>query len=354
MIPSDITRRPGQSLVVSDELMATFEHGARVSEKALSAKTRKEYAGHWRAFEQWCERHGATALPTTWETAWAYLSARHKDGCSVATLQVIRAAITQKHRALPPKAEGRDLDLHNTYIRTLLQGARRQASEDGRRTNKATPFLVTDYLDLVKIIGTSTDLEDKRDLALLGLGLVRALRGPSELLALDYAAAGKGARGILVLNGDHGLVKLRISKTRQHGDGEDLRIEDGVALQAVRSWVAAAMLVPGRPLFRAIRKGEISDNRMSQRTLHEIIQRRAKQLVRWRSPLMSVAEAEQIAAGYSTHSLRRGALTSLGKDGATLAELLDLGRHSPKSASVVLGYVEPEHAGAKRMKQLGI
>jgi hypothetical protein len=36
----------------------------------------------------------------------------------------------------------------------------------------------------------------------------------------------------------------------------------------------------------------------------------------------------------------------MGKAGASLAELMDLGRHSEKSASIVLGYVEPEHAGA--------
>lgn len=354
MIPSDITRRPGSTVVVSDELAATFEHGARVSEKALSPKTRKEYAAHWQAFEEWCAKHGAVALPTSWQTVWAYMSARHKEGCAVATLQVIRAAITQKHRSQAPNAEGRDLDLHNPYIRNLLQGARREATEEGKRTNKATPFLVTDYLDLVKIIGTSASLEDRRDLALLGLGLVRALRGPSELLALDYAVAGKGSRGALVLNVDHAVIKLRISKTRQTGDGEDLRIEDGPALQAVRRWIEAAGILPGSPLFRAIRQGEVAVSRMSQSHLHRIVQRRAQQLVRWRNPMMSTKEAEAIAATYSTHSLRRGALTSLGKDGATLAELLDLGRHSPKSASVVLGYVEPDHAGPKRMRKLGI
>jgi hypothetical protein len=44
----------------------------------------------------------------------------------------------------------------------------------------------------------------------------------------------------------------------------------------------------------------------------------------------------------------------MGKAGATVAELMDLGRHSPKSASIVLGYVEPEHIGARRMRALGL
>ena len=41
----------------------------------------------------------------------------------------------------------------------------------------------------------------------------------------------------------------------------------------------------------------------------------------------------------------------MGKVGATLAELIDLGRHSQKSSSIVLGYSEPGHAGAKAMRK---
>jgi hypothetical protein len=35
-----------------------------------------------------------------------------------------------------------------------------------------------------------------------------------------------------------------------------------------------------------------------------------------------------------------------------LAELIDLGRHSQKSSSIVLSYIEPGHAGAKAMRKL--
>jgi hypothetical protein len=44
----------------------------------------------------------------------------------------------------------------------------------------------------------------------------------------------------------------------------------------------------------------------------------------------------------------------MGKGGATLAELIELGRHSQKSSAIVLGYVEPGHAGAKRMLKPGL
>src|SRR5262249_35071425 len=39
--------------------------------------------------------------------------------------------------------------------------------------------------------------------------------------------------------------------------GEDLPIEEGPALQAVRAWVQAAGIKPGTPLWRALRKGHV-------------------------------------------------------------------------------------------------
>jgi len=189
---------------------------------------------------------------------------------------------------------------------------------------------------------------------------VRALRGPSELLALDLGEAkSDGSRGALALKRAGAAIILNVSKTKQTGDGEELPIEEGPALQAVRAWVQAAGIKAGTPLWRTIRKGHVQPERMHQRTLHNIIQRRAEQMLRARrdedgKPVMTAAEAAIAARGYSTHSLRRGALTSMAKGGATLAELIDLGRHSQKSSSIVLGYIEPGHAGAKAMRKLGL
>jgi len=153
-----------------------------------------------------------------------------------------------------------------------------------------------------------------RDVALIGLGIVRALRGPSELLALDLGEAkSPGARGALVLKREGAAVSLSESKTKQTGDGEELPIEEGPALQAVRAWVRAASIKAGTPLWRALRKGHVQPDRIHQRTLHNIIQRRAEQMLRARrdedgKPVMTAAEAAIAARGYSTHSLRRGAL----------------------------------------------
>jgi hypothetical protein len=281
-----------------------------------------------------------------------YLAHLSKRGASPATLAIVRAAIKHHHATLPPKAKGRNLDLATPEIKRLFQGARRKAREAGRKTNKAAPFLIGDFEVLAGQM-KADDLEDLRDLALIGLGIVRALRGPSELLTLDLGEAkSEGARGALVLKREGAAITLSVSKTKRTGDGEELPIEEGPALQAVRAWVQAASIKPGTPLWRAVRKGHVQGDRMHQRTLHNIIQRRAEQMLRARGMLASEAKIE--AQKYSTHSLRRGALTSMGQGGASLAELIDLGRHSQKSSSVVLGYIEPGHAGAKAMRKLGL
>jgi hypothetical protein len=83
----------------------------------------------------------------------------------------------------------------------------------------------------------------------------------------------------------------------------------------VRAWVQAAGIKPGTQLWRAMRKGHLQVDRMHQRTLHNVIQRRAEQMLRAHGMLASEAMIE--AQKYSTNSLRRGTLTSMGKDGAT-------------------------------------
>jgi hypothetical protein len=350
----DITKRPASiDVVVSTELLEDLEHGRGLAEAAISDRTRAAYTYEFTRFAKWAERHKLASLPTTSAIAATYLAHVSKRGGSPATLSVVRAAIKHYHTTLPPGAKGRNLDLATPEIKRLFQGARRKAREAGRKTNKAMPWLIADFNVLAGKLAESHDLEDLRDLALIGLGIVRALRGPSELLALDLGEAkSAGARGSLVLRREGAAISLNVSKTKQTGDGEELPIEEGPALQAVRAWVQAASIKAGTPLWRAIRKGHVQPGCMHQRTLHNIIQRRAEQMLRSRGMLAGEAAIE--VQKYSTHSLRRGALTSMGKGGATLAELIDLGRHSQKSSSIVLGYIEPGHAGAKAMRKLGL
>jgi hypothetical protein len=207
----DLTSRPG-ALVVSAELLEDLEHGRGLTKAAVSERRRAAYA--WR-----------------------------------------------------------DLDLATPEIKRLLQGTRRKAREAGRQVNRARPRLVEDFRTLSDAIDR-TKLDDLRDFALIALGLVAALRGPSELLALDLGEAkSAGARGALVLKRDGAAIAMKVSKTVQTGESEEVRVEEGPALEAVRAWVQAGGIKAGTPLWRTIHKGHVQHDRMHQRTLQNVVQR---------------------------------------------------------------------------------
>jgi len=177
MMFPDITRRREGGVVVSDELLEDLEHGRDLTEAAISDRTRAAYEYEFGRFARWAERHKLASLPTTPAIAATYLAHLSKRGASPATLAIVRAAIMHHHATLPPRAKGRDLDLATPEIKRLFQGARRKAREAGRKTNKAAPWLIADFNVLASSVAGSHDLEDLRDLALIGLGIVRALRG---------------------------------------------------------------------------------------------------------------------------------------------------------------------------------
>ena len=72
----------------------------RVQEALASARspaTRRVYASQWGVFTRWAGERGAESLPADPSIIAAYLAERARDGASVATLQVSRAAIAAAH-----------------------------------------------------------------------------------------------------------------------------------------------------------------------------------------------------------------------------------------------------------------
>ena len=106
-------------------------------------------------------------------------------------------------------------------------------------------------------------------------------------------------------------------------------------VKALRAWLAAAEITSG-PIFRPIFKGGwVSQNRLSDRTVAEIVKAYANR-------------AGIDPATVSAHSLRAGFLTSAAQRGATVFKMMDVSRH--KSMDTVRGYVRDtelfhDHAG---------
>lgn len=323
-------------------LSTIVEHAAKLADHAVSARTRQLYAAEFGQFRAWTEMHGLSALPATPEIVCTYLAHMHAIGRAITSAHMVRAAIKWHH------AQARlDLDLTGPDVRNVLKGYRRSTA--GVPANKAEPFTVAMWESLAAHAGTCA--ADYRDVALIGIGIARALRGPSELLGLDLTVAkSPGALGSIQISAAGATITLASTKTSQI-DGETLWIEDGPALDRLRQWIVVGQITPGTPLWRTIRNDCVMAYRMKQRSMHDVIQRRAALVL---AANMDEADACAHAQRYSTHSLRHGALTSLGQAHASLTEIMSLSRHSASSARIAMGYVKGDNVGASAIRKLGI
>lgn len=323
---------------VSTELRAGIEKAEALMAASKSKRTRQEYQYWFSRFVEWCATHKARPLPAAPGTLVAFMGSLSATGCSPATLNLVRSAVKHAH-----DSASHDFDHKHKAIRELLSGARRQHD-----TKQARPFT----LDMFRALAFSDSLEDVRDKAMLAIGLARALRGPSELIALDLDEKGsRDARGFLEIGKAGATVHLVRSKASQT-KRKTRFIERGLAVEAVEAWIKAAKISSGSPLWRVVRSDYAEQHRMSARTWDRVVKRRAAQALA--SLGMSEPDAAKASAEYSTHSIRAGIITSLDEDGATIAEIVDVTGHSPNSANVVLGYTRRQDGGAKRVKKLGL
>ena len=130
-------------------------------------------------------------------------------------------------------------------------------------------------------------------------------------------------------------VVVRRSKTDQEGTGRVLYAGPPTARLA-RQWLRTGGIADSA-LFRPVNKaGRIAPTRLSARTMREIIKRRAAQA--------------GIKGRVSGHSLRVGAAQSLRDAGATMPELMAVGRW--KRVETVACYTSTRNAAASPVAQL--
>jgi integrase len=292
---------------LSTELGELAEMGYVAASKADA--TRKAYARDAEAFAAWCSSKGLVAIPAEPSTVGLYLANLAEEGRKVSTIERALAGIGSAQRA-----KGYGWPKGHPAISGVMAGIRRKL---GVRPAKKAPVMGDELARLVGTLGV--DLAGLRDRALLTLGWFGAFRR-SELVALDVASVRFTSDGL--------VVTIARSKTDQEGQG----IEKGIPyagqpavcpVRALRAWLDAAGVVSG-PLFRGVdRHGNVSAERMADKSVARIVQRAAK-----------LAGIEANVAG---HSLRAGFATTAAAKGKSLDAIMRQTGH--RSERVARGYI---------------
>ena len=218
------------------------EQRQRVSdalENAQSVNTRRNYAGQYRKFRDWCEREKQSALPASPEVVAAYAAELVAEGKSMPTVRLALSAIVDAHKRVgleSPQTAG---------VSETLRGLSRQV---GVSQKQAKP-LHADALAAIRATaftprrsrGGSMETEDtalkrgRLDIALASLLSDAGLR-VSEAAQLRW-------RDILDTETDAGLVYIERSKTDQTGEGAYVAITPET-LEALKLLRQASKVMP--------------------------------------------------------------------------------------------------------------
>ncbi len=160
---------------------------------------------------------------------------------------------------------------------------------------------------------------DTRNKAILLVGLAGAFRR-SELVGIDIEDLEFRERGV--------VVSLKHSKTNQDGGVERKGIGRGsfegtCPVTALKKWLDVSEIIEG-PVFRPFsRKGELLDQRLSDRAISRLVKNVAKRI-------------GLDPATYSGHSLRAGFITQLYRHGVAEPDIMQLSGH--RSRNVLAEY----------------
>jgi len=311
---------PLASRAVSELLHVDMAAASDFLANEKAGSTRRAYRSDFRIFTRYCAARGLDALPALPASVMAFLSAEARGGVKVLTLGRRVAAIRYAH-----KVSGFEPPTNGEAVKAVMRGIRRTIGAAAEQKAPATADRLLAMLDQCP-----ATLKGKRNRALLALGFAGAFRR-SELVALTVADLVEVPGGL--------RVTIRVSKTDQEGQGQEIAIPRGTRLgpvEALRNWLAAAGITEG-PIFRSVTKaGLVSAAALSGDSVADVVKAYA-------------TAAGLDADAYSAHSLRAGFLTSGAEAGASIFKLMEVSRH--KSVDTLRGYVRrvdlfKDHAGA--------
>lgn len=258
------------------------------SVRARSANTLRAYEFDWKGFQAWCGTRGMVPERATPVGVAAYLAWLADNGFRYSTIQRAYAGISHHLRDVDRAtwASGR----RPLEIEECLRGI---ANAIGIAPEQKRPL--TQELLREAVAGLDGEsVHGLRDRTLLLLGFYGAFRR-SELVALDREDIVVDAAGL--------TVRLRRSKVDQQGEGYTkgvFRQQDAALcpVASLRSYVLAARgALRTGPIFRVIRGGQLTDERLDARVVAAVV----------KSAAQRVGLAPEEFAG---HSLRAGFATS--------------------------------------------
>lgn len=94
--PAPLAVRPPAAL--SGELAAEAASAEGYAAASRAERTRKIYAGEWRAFVAWCAERGLSPLPSTGEAVALYIASLADRGRKASGIELALVAISQAHK----------------------------------------------------------------------------------------------------------------------------------------------------------------------------------------------------------------------------------------------------------------
>jgi integrase len=236
---------------------------------------------------------------------------RRRGPHAVATVERRLASLSYAHQSRG--IEDAQNPCKGGRVRLVMSKSKAARAKAGARPNVKRAITKKLLSQMLKTFGNS--LTDTRDRAILLFAFGSGGRRRSEVAAarLDDLDA---VRGGYVYN-------LARSKTDQGGHGYRLPIK-GAAKKALRAWLKASEIKDGY-LFRAIHRGEVTDQPITPETVVDIVKDRVERC--GRDP-----------KHYAAHSLRRGFVTEAGRQKIPLRDVMQMTTH--KTVAVVIGYHE--------------
>jgi integrase len=174
----------------------------------------------------------------------------------------------------------------------LLASAGRSEARNGVVTRKSKAIVKPTLEKMIKKINTNT-LVGKRDRAILVFGFFTGGRRRSEIASAEMRFLTKSGGGYTYL--------LHRSKTDQAAKGA-LKLLRAPNARYLTAWLNAAGIVDGFIFRRFKRDGSVSDKRITDSTVNQIVKR-------------YIEEIKKDPCLYSAHGLRRGFMTQCGRTG---------------------------------------